>query len=346
MKASLNWTIVLVLLLLAACGNEVEEKNTTLGGYLDSAYVSKGYRAAMDSIHVSSGVSEGDFKELQSYMREFRDSIQGHPTYRELLDRAKGLNEMRDGAISMKLKSMSLRHVQKLIEVRLVMSFTNDMTVPLAGFRGQIHWQDSSGKKVASAPGFSVIGPLMPADSVTDLRLEYVIYKPTGNELNDPRNQAARDTLEAIEAIAKRRDLTAFGFKVIDIRLGNGLTPGQYWLLDRPAREAADKRPVAAQVSKTPLLKWVDQHEVMVKQLESHSGDFSLMISPVITTRVEAGNGAKLIQDRTQKVFDFFNIQKRIPRSNINQGTVGRKLVLAEYVDYWNWPMEIRIYRQ
>ncbi len=346
MKASFKWTLLLTLLVLAACAEKVEEKTVAMGGYLDSAYVSKGYRAAMDSIHVSSGISDGDFKQLQSYMREFRDSLQGHPTYRELLDRALGLQEMRKGGVGMKMKSMSLHHVQKLIEVRLVMSFTNELTMPLSGFRGEVSWLDSTDKKVSAAPSFSVIGPILPGDSITDLRLEYVIYKPTGNELNDPRNQAARDTLLMIEEIAKRRDMGSFGFRVLDIHLGNGLTPGQYWSLDEAGRASADKRPVPEEVIKTPLLKWVDINEQLVAQLAAHSSDYSLMISPVITTRVEAGNGPKLIADRTQKVFDFFNIQKHVPRSNINQGTAGQKLVETEYVDYWNWPMEIRIYKQ
>lgn len=334
------------MVLAAACTEKAEEKAVALGDYLDSAYVSKGYRAAMDSIHESSGISDADFKQLQGYMREFRDSIHGHPTYRDLLDRAKGLHEMRAGGVVASVKSMSLHHVQKLIEVRLVMTFTNQMSMPLAGFRGEISWLDSTGKNVAAAPGFSVIGPILPGDSIDDLRLEYAIYKPTGNELNDPRNQAARDTLEAIEKIAKRKDLKAFGFKVLDVRLGNGLTPGQYWLHNKEERAELDKNPLVEAPKKMPLLKWVDVQEPLITQLESHSSEYSLMISPVITERVEAGNGPRLIQDRTQKVFDFFNGQKRIPRSNINKGTAGKKLVLAEYIDYWNWPMEVRIYRQ
>jgi hypothetical protein len=346
MKASLFWLMTLSLLFFSACTEIAEEKTQELGGWLDSAYVSKGYRAAMDSIHTNSGISDADFKQLQGYMREFRDSLQGHPTYRELLERSKGLQEMRKGGVKMKMKSMSLHHVQKLIEVRLVMSFTNATATPLAGFRGEVSWLDSTGIKVSAAPSFSVIGPLLPGDSVADLRLEYVIYKPTGNELNDPRNQAARDTLQVIEKIAKKRDLSAFGFKVLDIRLGNGLTPGQYWLLDKEARGKLDKAPTSSTVATISLMKWVDAQKPLVSQLESHSSDFALMVSPVITKRVEAGNGPKLIEDRTLKVLDFFNIQKRIPRSNMNRGFAGMKLVLAEYVDYWNWPMEIRVYRK
>jgi hypothetical protein len=346
MKASLYWLLAISLLLLGACSEKVEEQTQELGGWLDSAYVSKGYRAAMDSIHTSSGISDADFKQLQGYMREFRDSLQGHPTYRDLLERSKGLQEMRKGGVTMKMKSMSLHHVQKLIEVRLVMSFTNATLTPLAGFRGEVSWLDSTGSKVSAAPSFSVIGPLLPGDSIEDLRLEYAIYKPTGNELNDPRNQAARDTLQVIEKIAKKRDLSAFGLKVLDIRLGNGLTPGQYWLLDKEKREKLDKVPTPTEVSRTPLMKWVEVQKPLVTQLESHSSDFALMVSPVITKKVEAGNGPRLIEDRTLKVLDFFNIQKRIPRSNMNRGFAGMKLVLTEYIDYWNWPMEIRVYRR
>jgi hypothetical protein len=213
MKASLFWLMTLSLLLFSACTEIAEEKTQELGGWLDSAYVSKATvlrwtqftRAQVFPMPISSN--------CKGYMREFRDSLQGHPTYRELLERSKGLQEMRKGGVKMKMKSMSLHHVQKLIEVRLVMSFTNATATPLAGFRGEVSWLDSTGIKVSAAPSFSVIGPLLPGDSVADLRLEYVIYKPTGNELNDPRNQAARDTLQVIEKIAKKRDLSAFGLR-------------------------------------------------------------------------------------------------------------------------------------
>jgi hypothetical protein len=347
MKRIADWTLVVLLSLLSSCGGEPEQTpQAELGGYLDSTYVSKGYRAAMDSIHSGSGISDGDFKLLQSYMREFRDSIQNHPTYRELLDRAKGLDAMRDGGVGMKVKSMSLHHVQKLSEIRLVLAFANETNKPLAGFRGAITWLDSAGKAVSVTPSFSVVGPILPGDSVTDLRLEYVLYKPTGNELNDPRRQASRDTLEAVEAIAKRKNLQAFKFKLHDIRLGNGLTPGQYWMKSKEERDKLDAESNKPMPKPMQLFDWADAHKDWIAKLAAHNSEFGLLISPVITERGEMGNGKNLVLDRIQKVQAFFNIQKHVYNSNMNQSIAGKKLVLAEYVDYWNWPMEIRIYQQ
>jgi hypothetical protein len=126
--------------------------------------------------------------------------------------------------------------------------------------------------------------------------------------------------------------------------MGSRLVNIGSWTRKRAAK--LDKAPTPTTVATISLMKWVDAQKPLVSQLESHSSDFALMVSPVITKRVEAGNGPKLIEDRTLKVLDFFNIQKRIPRSNMNRGFAGMKLVLAEYVDYWNWPMEIRVYRK
>lgn len=347
MKTSLKSIMLGFTLLLAGCGGAaVKEPGTSTGGYLDSAYVSQDYRMAMDSIRLGSGVSTAELKQLQGYMREFRDSIQGHPTYRELLARAKGLEKMREGGVEMRVSGMSLHHVQKQVEVRLVLTFMNTLSMPLGGLRGEVHWLDEQGKKVATSPSFSVQGPIAAGDSISGLRLEYALYKPTGNELNDPRNQAARETLEAVEAIAKLKNLGLFRFKLLDIQLVSGLSPGQYWLRTEEERRLLDHQPLDAKAKPLPLLQWVEAHEDWITKLHSHSSEYGLMISPVITPRVEAGHGKNLVLDRTAKVFAFFHEQKRIPKSNINRSIAGKRLVLASYIDYWNWPMEIRIYKQ
>lgn len=335
MFTSLSWV---------ACGEEkAADTGAVLGGYLDSAYHSKGYRVAMDSIREGSGISKEDFKSLQGFMRQFRDSIQGHPTYRDLLERAQGLESMRKGGVDLRLKSMGLHHVQKLVEVRLVMGFTNKADKPLGGFRAEVEWLNAEGKPVAVTPAFSVIGPIAPGDSITGLRMEYVQYKPTGNELNDPRNQARRDTLEAIEEIAKSKNLNAFRLRVLDTHLGNGLTPGQYWMREKAEREKLDAQP-AVKPEMVNLLKWADKHEDLVAQLGNHASDLTLLVSPVITDRVEASHGKNLILDRIQKVKDFFHVQKGVNYSKMVSDVGGKRLVRSDYVDYWNWPMEVRVY--
>ncbi|MFN8393806.1 MAG: hypothetical protein U0176_03940 [Bacteroidia bacterium] len=336
--------LLLMSLCWLSCGEEkAVDSGPTLGGYLDSAYQSKGYRVAMDSIREGSGISKEDFKSLQNFMRQFRDSIQGHPTYRELLERAQGLETMRKGGVEMRVKSMSLHHVQKLVEVRIVMAFKNISDKALGGFRAEVEWLSAEGKPVAVTPSFSVIGPISPKDSLADLRMEYALYKPTGNELNDPRNQARRDTLEAIEEIAKAKNLSAFRLRVLDTHLGNGLTPGQYWMRDKAEREKLDAQP-AVKPEMVNLLKWADIHEDLVAQLSNHASDLTLMVSPVITERVEASHGKNLILDRIQKVKDFFHVQKSVNYSKMVSDVSGKRLVRSDYVDYWNWPMEIRVY--
>lgn len=333
--------------ILWSCGGKPETSVAKgAGGYLDTAYVSKSYRAHMDSIQSSSDIEPADFKQLQGYMREFRDSIAGHPTYRELLERAKGLKEMRNAAIGMKVKSMSIHHDQKWVEIRLVLTFVNEMATTLGGFRGEISWLDEAGKKVTATPFFSVRGPIAPGDSIRDLRLEYVMYKPTGNELNDPRNQALRDTLEGVEAVAKKKDLNAFRFKLLDIRLQSGLTPGQYWLKSAEERKRIDDQGGKMMPEPMQLLQWAKEREDWMTKLQAHNSPYNLVISPVLTTQVEASHGKKLILDRVQKVYDFFDREQQIHKANINQSTTGKRLLLAEYVDFWNWPMDIRIYQK
>jgi hypothetical protein len=174
--------IGLMALIALGCNNSPKTtEETTAGGYLDSAYVSERYRFAMDSIQARSGLPDADVKILQRFMRTYRDSVQGHPTYRELLADAKGLNAMRTDAIGLKVESMNLHTVQKLIEARLVLTFENKLDQGLHGFTANVWWLDEKGKHVMATPEFAVAG------KKSGLRLEYTLYKPTGNELSDPR---------------------------------------------------------------------------------------------------------------------------------------------------------------
>ncbi len=339
------FSIALMCLICACKGGKQTSAQEGVGGYLDSNYVSKTYRASMDSIQRSSGITPADFKQLQGFMRDYRDSIAGHPTYRQLLESAQGIKAMQEG-IGLHMESMSFITVQKIVEVRLVMTIDNKMDKALGKLRGNIGWLDEKGKQVASSPSFSVVGPVPSQGSVSHLRLEYVLYKATGNELNDPRQQANRDTLEMLEIIAKRKDLSSFRLNVQDFQLANGLRPQQYWLMPIAERAHHEDKPAIKNSDRMPLLKWADLHELWLQKLATNGSPYSLMLSPVLTERVEASHGKNLILDRVGKVHAFFAGQKHIPSANINDGTRGKRLVFEEIIDFWDWPMELRIYQQ
>lgn len=332
-----------VIVLVIGCGAGEQAATTQGGGYLDSTYVSKTYRAAMDSIHNSSGISEEDFKELQGFMRDYREEIKGTPTYRSLLESAKGIASMENG-IGLQVESLNLHTVQKNVEVRFVLSFENKLSKAIGKFRANIGWLDAEGKHVATTPSFSVVGPIPAGQSISHLRLEYPMYKATGNELNDPKLQALRDTLEVIEEVYKHKDLKAFTLRIQDLQMANGLNPAKYWMMTESERAQLQDLPAVKTSDRMPLLKWADKNETWIDKLKATNSPYSLLLSPVITERVEVSNGKNLILDRVAKVFAFFNEQKQIPRANINAATKGKTLELEEIIDFWNWPMEIRIY--
>lgn len=248
--------------------------------------------------------------------------------------------------IGLKVESFSLHTDQKIVEVRIVLGIENKMELALGKLRANIAWLDEGGKIVSHTPSFTVEGPIPAGGALNNLRLEYSIYKATGNELNDPRLQALRDTLEIIEDIAKRKDLTAFKLCLHDFQLANGLSPAAYWLMPVEERSQHPDLPAVKPGDRMPLLKWADKNEATLLKMREHNSAYNLMLSPVITERVEASHGKNLILDRVGKVQTYFTSTQQIPSSNINDGTAGRKLVMEEIIDFWNWPMEIRVYEQ
>ena len=190
------------------------------------------------------------------------------------------------------------------------------------------------------------MGPIAAGAGTAALRLEYALYKPTGNELNDPRNQGVRDTLEQIEQIVKRKDLHAFKFRLHDLTLANGMRPGRFWLLPLEKRAEHPDLPAVPENKHTPLLKWAEIHADWIEKLGPSNSPYNIMLSPVLTDKVEASHGPMLILDRVKKVEDFFVGQKHVSKANVNDATAGKRLLFEEIIDFWNWPMEIRIYEQ
>lgn len=336
---------LLFLVVISACSKEANESKTERG-YLDSAYFSKTYRISMDSLQAQKALEESDLKVLQRFMRDFRDSIYGHPTYSELLANAKTLLEKEKTGLSMTVTEMSVRKVQKMDEIRFVLSFENTLGLDLSRFSGDIIWKGENGEKVCTSPAFTIMGPLKANEKIEGMRLEYAFDKPTGNQLNDPRQSAFRDTLLLMEKIGKTNDLSKFEFRLADVVLSNGLSLKQYYCRSPKDQEVLPE----AENEKGKVIQmvdWAKKNELWIQKLQRTDAEYKLSIMPILTDKTEFGHGKFFVFDRCEKVKAFFNIQKQIPGSHIRTmmpRMAGRAMVLNERVEFWNWPMEIRIF--
>lgn len=338
---------LLALLLLASCGGPQEVADNSHRGYLDSAYVSSTYRKAMDSLQVNNGLAQEDLKTLQRFMRDHRDSIYGHPTYGEILANSKALKEMHRSGIKLNVTSLSVRKVQKSNEIRFVLAFENLIGQRIQRFSGDILWKNEKGEPLCKSPSFTVLGPMEQGGKVADLKLEYAYDKPMGNEMNDPRKAAFRDTLVMMEQIAKLEDLSLFEFRLADAVLGNGLSLEQYYMRSVKDQQALPQQEVPKKIIQ--VVDWAKQNGKWIEWLRRTDAKYKLSIMPVLTEKSEYGHGPYLIFDRCEKVKAFFNVQKIIPGSHIKTMVTrmgGRRLVLNERVEFWNWPMEIRIFER
>ena len=67
-------------------------------------------------------------------------------------------------------------------------------------------------------------------------------------------------------------------------------------------------------------------------------------VTPVLTDRGEASHGNYLLYDRIRKIRKVLIVQGKVPSRFIHGSRSKDKLRLMEIVDFWNWPMEVRIY--
>ena len=347
MKSIRLLTSLLVLMMLAACGAQQESDEKVDRGYLDSAYVSGTYRKAMDSLQANEALPQKDLKTLQRFMRDHRDSIFGHPTYGEILANAKSYKEMLSSGIGLTVQSMSVRKVQKANEVRFVLGFENLLGQPIQRFSGDVLWKNEEGEPLCKSPAFTIVGPLEQGGKVQDLKLEYAYDRPMGNEMNDPRKAAFRDTLVMMEKLAKLKNLSLFEFRLSDAVLGNGLSLEQYYMRSPKDQQALPQQEKPKKVMQ--VVDWAKKNEQWINWLRRTDAKYKLSVMPVLTEKSEYGHGPFLIFDRCAKVKAFFNVQKIIPGSHLKimiPRMRGRRLVLNERVEFWNWPMEIRIFER
>jgi hypothetical protein len=280
-------------------------------------------------------------------MRDFRDSVQGHPTYGQLLENAKALKAIKKDGIGMTVKSLNMHKEQKMVEIRFVLSFENKSNLKLDRFSGTLVWKNAQGESIVKSPSFTVVGPFAPGEKSGELRLEYAYSKPTGNEMNDPKNAAFRDTLAMMEANYKLKDLSLFEFQFADAQL-----PGDWALNSYFFRDAAAQAEIAKATSSDKtiqILDWSRQNDLWIQRLQQKDAEYKLAVMPVLTDKTEMGHGKFFIIDRCEKVKAFFTDQKRIPGSHIKcmwPRIAGMRMVLNKRMEYWNWPMEIRIFER
>jgi hypothetical protein len=112
-----------------------------------------------------------------------------------------------------------------------------------------------------------------------------------------------------------------------------------------PPKELATKQAAKDWPSPQPLLNWASKNKDWVKKLQNPVGPDYLMVTPILTDKYEATHGTYLLFDRIDKFTGFFTGQLHIPSEKIISSPTG-KMVLNEVLDFWKWPMELRIYKQ
>jgi len=162
-----------------------------------------------------------------------------------------------------------------------------------------------------------------------------------GNELNDPRKEAFRDTLDKMVKVAQKYTAKNFRFDLADIRLESGLSPEEEALGLKPpvGDEASESK------RKNPnIQKWIKDNKEWMDKLNESMSPYFVEVTPVLTDRGEASHGNYLLYDRIRKIRKVLIVQGKVPSRFIHGSRSKDKLRLMEIVDFWNWPMEVRIY--
>ncbi|MEM7039956.1 MAG: hypothetical protein AAF570_23485 [Bacteroidota bacterium] len=300
------------------------------------------YRKHLDSISTYELLPKKEVKRLRDYVGKNRKSIPTSWSYRQINEGRKKAIEMMSDAVGMEVQNLWSRTVKKVVEFRYILKFQNKLDLGISRIRGKVVMLDLDGNVINRSPNFVVAKDLAPGDTIGGLRLEYAYYKPTGNELNDPDNDAFRDSLKWMQAVAASDTSTNFRFKLRDVILENGQTIADYWLTaeaERDAMKPDDKKPLA-------LLKWAEANKDILKAVKKPLSGYFLEVTPVLTDHVEDSHGKWLLFDRRTKVVKFFTTQKKIAGSKINPRPKFARLIKEVFIDFCNWPLELRIYKQ
>lgn len=327
-------------LLWVACGGS--DKGPAQSNYLDSAYVSGSRVAVLESLRVSKTVDEVGFQALKDFTARNNRQIPKGWNWRQVEESARGYEEMNEGLV-VKVASANQMTDMKVVEFHFHVSVVNGLDVPVQSVRGYFEILNTEGKAVGRTPDFAIEGPVEVGDSLTELRLEFAHDKPTGNELSDKKLSDFRDQLDEWVRIVNMQKTDKFRFVKLDLVLANGLSQDEYWLADAKerakltvAQQAATKRPA--------LYAWTDKHIDYFNKMQQPLSGYFMVVTPVLTHKVEATHGKWLIFDRMDKIKKYYVGQKDVPTKAFNPETTKGKLLLREIIDFWGWPMEIRIY--
>lgn len=332
---------LIVLLFGTGCGNASKTEDTGRG-LLDSAFVDGSYREKLDAIGQDSRIPSADREAIRNFVRRYRKRIPEGWTFGRILEAANGMKQMRSNGMSMEVLNFSRREELRVHEIFMELKFKNTLDQPIETVYGDILIVDSAGKRMHASPPFIVQGPLEPGAETGLLRLQYGFERPTGNEMNDPKRHALRDTLEMVKQFSKHFDATRMRFRVRDILLAGELSVEDYWLLDEAGRKAAAKPPLKS----VGLLDWGRQNAELVKGMATTDGDYYLSVRPVLTDGYESVHGQFLLFDRRLKVVKHFTQNLDVPGNNIDPTGGGSHLHSRHKVDFWDWPVELWVYQR
>ncbi|MEM6272287.1 MAG: hypothetical protein AAF998_22810 [Bacteroidota bacterium] len=334
--------LTLSVLACPSCG-DTQAPETAKPNFLDSLYNPARYRALLDSLQRYEILTPVEMDDFKAYMRENGDFITGEWTYGDIHTNAQGSRQMLDAPIGLTINGLTPRTDRKIVEFRFELDFKNVTAVDLQRFHAVLVTLDTEGKELDRSPRFSVAESLAPEQSSGELRLQYAYYRPTGNEMNQPKNERQRRKVDAMLQQARDFDPDNYRLEVSDVLLANGMTARAYWRL-RP-EDQAQQASAPVRSTQIGLLKWADQNPEWIAKLRDPVSKFYLCPTPILTDKYESTHGPYLIFDRIEKFNGFFTGQKKVPRRKITGSTQG-KLLLDEMIDFWGWPTELRIYEQ
>lgn len=329
------------MLLWCSCGSTADS-GAGQASLLDSTFVDASYRDKLDAIGQDASIPAADREAIRTFIRRYRKRIPVGWTFRKILESANGMKKMRSEGMSMEVLNFARREELRVNEILMELKFKNTLDQPIETVYGDILIVDTAGKRLHASPPFIVQGPLEPGAETGLLRLQYGYERPTGNELNDPRRHAMRDTLLMVKEFAKHFDASRMRFRVRDILLDGQLSVEDYWLLDEAGRKAAAKPPL----KQVGLLDWGKQNEELVKGMATTDGDYYLSVRPVLTDGYESVHGPYLLFDRRLKVVKHFTQNLDVPGNNIDPTGGGSNLHSRHKVDFWEWPVELWVYKR
>lgn len=340
----MKYAIALCLLLtfiLTGCGDSTTGETTGLT-ILDSTFVDANYRQTLDAIGQDQSLPKADREAIRGFIRRYRKRIPEGWTYGKILEAAKGMKQMRESAIDLQVLNFARREDLRIHEILMEVKFRNTLNQPIETVYGDLFFSDTLGRRLHASPQFVVQGPLVPGAETGLLRLQYAYERPTGNELNDPKKAAVRDTLEMLKDFAKHFDSSRVKFRVRDLLLEGNLSIEDYWLMNPDQRKAAAK----PSPQSIPLLDWAKANPELVKGIATVDGNYFLSVRPVLTDGYESVHGPFLLFSRRLKVVKHFTQNLDVPGNNIDPGGLGSDLHSRHKVDFWNWPVELWIYNR